>query len=167
LGKCKRKIGPLRRTGRDLFPTCLVLLSAGSIFSISRPTTVHTVKQTTHYIHIYRMPAAISKPRNKGKARADPYEKITASMPLGKQLAHTGRSSLRLERRFNRTNLVDKKVRDQAIRNLTAFVSKGDAESSSASRYSPLSDAEMSKLWKGLFYCRSISREFSHIRRKQ
>lgn len=39
------------------------------------------------------MPAAISKPRNKGKARADPYEKITASMPLGKQLAHTGMST--------------------------------------------------------------------------
>ena len=38
------------------------------------------------------MPAAISKPRNKGKARAEPYDasKETASMPLGKQLAHTG-----------------------------------------------------------------------------
>ena len=39
------------------------------------------------------MPAAISEPRNKGKARAEPYDtsKETASMPLGKQLAHTGK----------------------------------------------------------------------------
>ena len=42
------------------------------------------------------MPAAISKPRNKGKARAEPYDtsKETAAMPLGKQLAHTGMSTL-------------------------------------------------------------------------
>ena len=50
---------------------------------------------------------------------------------------------------------VDKKVRDQAIRNLTAFVSRGDAESSESGGYTPLSDDEMSKLWKGLFYCMS------------
>jgi hypothetical protein len=38
------------------------------------------------------MPAAINKSRNKGKARAEPYDtsKVSASMPLGKQLAHTG-----------------------------------------------------------------------------
>ena len=42
------------------------------------------------------MPAAISNPRNKGKARAEPYDtsKETASMPLGKQLAHTGKPHL-------------------------------------------------------------------------
>lgn len=42
---------------------------------------------------LLKMPAAISKPRNKGKARAEPYDtsKETASMPLGKQLAHTGK----------------------------------------------------------------------------
>ena len=51
----------------------------------------------------------------------------------------------------------EKKVRDQAIRNLTAFVSRGDAESSESAGYTPLSDEEMSKLWKGLFYCASSS----------
>jgi hypothetical protein len=42
---------------------------------------------------LLKMPAAITKPRNKGKARAEPYDtsKETASMPLGKQLAHTGK----------------------------------------------------------------------------
>ena len=45
------------------------------------------------------MPAAISKPRNKGKARAEPYDtsKETASMPLGKQLAHTGKQTFPLQ----------------------------------------------------------------------
>jgi hypothetical protein len=45
------------------------------------------------------MPAAITKPRNKGKARAEPYDtsKETASMPLGKQLAHTGKLPISLE----------------------------------------------------------------------
>lgn len=41
------------------------------------------------------MPAAIPRPGNKskGKARADPYEKTSAELPLGKQLAHTGEST--------------------------------------------------------------------------
>jgi hypothetical protein len=48
---------------------------------------------------LLKMPAAISKPRNKGKARAEPYDtsKETASMPLGKQLAHTGKPPISLQ----------------------------------------------------------------------
>ena len=105
------------------------------------------------------MPAAIprSNGKSKGKARADPYEKTSAELPLGKQLAHTGMSpypSMYVHCRIRADCWgVDKKVRDQAIRNLTAFVSRGDAESSESGGYTPLSDAEMSKLWKGLFYC--------------
>lgn len=42
-------------------------------------------------------------------------------------------------------------MRDQAVRNLEAFLSRGSGEAGGA--YEPLSDSEMAKLWKGLFYC--------------
>ncbi|WVW86912.1 hypothetical protein I302_108967 [Kwoniella bestiolae CBS 10118] len=81
------------------------------------------------------MPAAVSR---KGKSRAAPVEdsKPEAAMPLGKQLAHT-----------------DKKVRDRAIAGLVAFLSQGGDTEGESSSYVRLDDAEMAKLWKGLFYC--------------
>ncbi|WWC92815.1 uncharacterized protein L201_007774 [Kwoniella dendrophila CBS 6074] len=81
------------------------------------------------------MPAATTR---KGKSRAVPIEdsKPQAAMPLGKQLAHT-----------------DKKVRDRAIANLVAFLSQGGDTEGQSSSYVRLDDAEMAKLWKGLFYC--------------
>ncbi|WWC73681.1 uncharacterized protein I206_107653 [Kwoniella pini CBS 10737] len=81
------------------------------------------------------MPTAISR---KGKSRAAPAEdaKIEVAMPLGKQLAHT-----------------DKKIRDRAIASLVAFLSQGGDTEGESSSYVRLDDAEMSKLWKGLFYC--------------
>jgi len=42
------------------------------------------------------MPTALTTRKNKGKARAEP-EKVTAALPLGKQLAHTGSSTLALQ----------------------------------------------------------------------
>jgi ribosomal RNA-processing protein 1 len=72
----------------------------------------------------------------KGKERAEP--KTEAVVPFGKQLAHT-----------------DKAVRDQAVRNLTAFLSAGGEGEEEASGYTRLEDKEMAKLWKGLFYCES------------
>ncbi|KAL7425167.1 hypothetical protein Q5752_000855 [Cryptotrichosporon argae] len=77
------------------------------------------------------MPSAARK----GKGREVAAPKTEAALPLGKQLAHT-----------------DKKVRDQAVRNLAAFLSRGAGEAE-GSGYVRLSDAEMAKLWKGLFYC--------------
>lgn len=54
--------------------------------------------------------------------------------------------------------MVDKAVRDRAVQGLAAFLSRGtyvDEESGESSTgYVPLSDSEMAKLWKGLFYCR-------------
>ena len=51
----------------------------------------------------------------------------------------------------------DKAVRDRAVQGLVAFLSRGtyvDEESGESSTgYIPLSDKEMAKLWKGLFYC--------------
>ncbi|OCF33553.1 ribosomal RNA-processing protein 1 [Kwoniella heveanensis CBS 569] len=81
------------------------------------------------------MPAATSR---KGKSRAAPAgeEKVQAVMPLGKQLAHT-----------------DKKVRDRAVASLVAFLSQGGDTEGESSSYVRLSDSEMAKLWKGLFYC--------------
>ncbi|WVR08021.1 hypothetical protein IAU60_005065 [Kwoniella sp. DSM 27419] len=81
------------------------------------------------------MPAAVSR---KGKSRASTAseEKIQAAMPLGKQLAHT-----------------DKKVRDRAVASLIAFLSQGGDTEGESSSYVRLSEAEMAKLWKGLFYC--------------
>lgn len=42
------------------------------------------------------------------------------------------------------------------MRNLTAFLSRGgqgDDDEEGPSGYTRLSDGEMAKLWKGLFYC--------------
>ncbi|KAK8849691.1 hypothetical protein IAR55_005026 [Kwoniella newhampshirensis] len=83
------------------------------------------------------MPAPTSTAR-KGKSRAQPdgEERVQAAIPLGKQLAHT-----------------DKKVRDRAVASLIAFLSQGGDTEGESSNYVRLSDAEMAKLWKGLFYC--------------
>jgi hypothetical protein len=43
----------------------------------------------TSHRQLYTMPTAVPARKNKGKARAEP-EKVTAALPLGKQLAHTG-----------------------------------------------------------------------------
>lgn len=46
------------------------------------------------------------------------------------------------------------------MRNLAAFLSRGgdseDEEAEERSGYTLLSEAEMAKLWKGLFYCESL-----------
>jgi ribosomal RNA-processing protein 1 len=42
-------------------------------------------------------------------------------------------------------------VRDAAVRNLRAFLSRGEGGESST--YVQISEGEMAKLWKGLFYC--------------
>ncbi|WVQ78924.1 hypothetical protein IAT38_001016 [Cryptococcus sp. DSM 104549] len=81
------------------------------------------------------MPAATSR-KGKSRAQAVPEEKAEAVMPLGKQLAHT-----------------DKKVRDRAVESLIAFLSQGGDVEGESSSYVRLGDAEMAKLWKGLFYC--------------
>jgi len=51
----------------------------------------------------------------------------------------------------------DRKVRDRAIQSLIAFLSRGAGDSDDtaegSSGYVRLSDGEMAKLWKGLFYC--------------
>ena len=56
----------------------------------------------------------------------------------------------------------DKKIRDGAVANLVAFLSRGThveasddhaGEPNGESSYVPLSEEEMDKLWKGLFYC--------------
>lgn len=53
--------------------------------------------------------------------------------------------------------MTDKEVRDQAVRNLAAFLSRGgdpeDEDAEERSGYIMLSEKEMAKLWKGLFYC--------------
>lgn len=51
-----------------------------------------------------------------------------SEIPLGKYLAST-----------------EKKIRDGAIKSLANFLAQSDRE--------PLSDVEMAKLWKGIFYC--------------
>jgi ribosomal RNA-processing protein 1 len=43
-------------------------------------------------------------------------------------------------------NLPDKKTRDKAIRSLRKFLAAGNV----------MSEIELIKLWKGLFYCKSI-----------
>ncbi|KAI0318993.1 ribosomal RNA processing protein [Amylostereum chailletii] len=55
------------------------------------------------------------------------------SPPLGKYLASTG------------TSLADKRTRDKAIKSLSTFLSNSD--------HAEISQKDMSKLWKGIFYC--------------
>lgn len=54
-----------------------------------------------------------------------------ATLPMGKALAST-----------------EKSIRDEAIQSLAAYLSQADRLDSE-----PLSDLEMAKLWKGIFYC--------------
>ncbi|KAJ9095311.1 hypothetical protein QFC21_005677 [Naganishia friedmannii] len=102
------------------------------------------------------MPSVTDNHRRKGKGKATQEEPASAVLPLGKQLAHT-----------------DKKVRDAAINNLTAFLSNGgitklsapledasggivmmaDTEDEPETRHGQLPPVEMRRLWKGLFYC--------------
>ncbi|WFD20930.1 hypothetical protein MCAP1_003185 [Malassezia caprae] len=66
-----------------------------------------------------------------GKRRSQPAEPVEAEIPLGKYLAST-----------------EKRVRDRAIRSLAAFVLKSAEETGLS-----LEATELSKLWKGIFYC--------------
>lgn len=97
----------------------------------------------------------------KGKSRAtEPAP--TAAIPLGKQLAHTGTLASAwsawatpslADESAPRADSVDKKVRDRAVQSLVAFLSRGGDAEGSSSGYVRLEESEMSKLWKGLFYC--------------
>lgn len=75
------------------------------------------------------------------------------------------------------TDSADKAVRDRAIRGLVAFVSRGgggemtktgediileEIPQAESSTYVRLEEAEMAKLWKGLYYCM-----FSYLYRRK
>lgn len=60
-----------------------------------------------------------------------PQAEEKAEIPLGRYLAST-----------------EKKTRDGAIKSLASYLALSDRE--------PLSEAEMAKLWKGIFYCQSM-----------
>ncbi|UZJ51872.1 hypothetical protein CBS101457_001192 [Exobasidium rhododendri] len=60
--------------------------------------------------------------------RAEKTLEVKSEIPLGKYLVST-----------------EKKIRDGAIKSLASFLANSDDE--------PLSEAEMAKLWKGIFYC--------------
>jgi hypothetical protein len=111
----------------------------------------------------------------KGKRRAMRLEP-TAALPLGKQLAHTGESLdtlvlypvrqliIYLSSNFP-SDLPDKLVRDHAIESLSLFLSHGGNVSEQGGDVTldgnkaggaALSDADMRKLWKGLFYCQYL-----------
>ncbi|EIW71503.1 hypothetical protein TREMEDRAFT_28117 [Tremella mesenterica DSM 1558] len=70
---------------------------------------------------------ATSAKKLKGKSREVLEESIEAEIPAGKFLVHT-----------------DKKIRDKAFKGLVAFLSQGSGK---------ISEMEMTKLWKSLFYC--------------
>ena len=52
----------------------------------------------------------------------------------------------------------DKKTRDKAIKGLTAFLSQSGEDEATAGKV--LSKSEMAKLWKGIFYCTSVTFSF-------
>jgi len=64
--------------------------------------------------------------------------------PLGKYLASTG-TIIGVSILFPLIISSDKKTRDKAVKNLAAFLSDPDRPH--------ISNHEMDKLWKGIFYC--------------
>jgi hypothetical protein len=158
------------------------VLSDGSRISDFSPAPALNCNNTSTCTHTHNLLAIANMTstarRNKGKGRAQEDEKVIAALPLGKQLAHTGTlvfQVLNLPNFYAWTGMLiseDKAVRDRAVRSLVAFVSRGggipsagddialeeqpEAESSS---YVRLDEAEMAKLWKGLFYCELKSRQ--------
>ena len=64
--------------------------------------------------------------------------------PLGKYLASTGTLIFK-SIVLSCDNSVDKKTRDKAVKNLAALLSDPDRPH--------ISNHEMDKLWKGIFYC--------------
>jgi len=87
-------------------------------------------------------PAAAAAPSStsKGKkASSKQSSGVTLEPPQGKQLAST-----------------EKVIRDAAIKQLAAFLSQAD-DGEGGGGGGRLDEAEMRKLWKGLFYCASSS----------
>lgn len=85
-----------------------------------------------------------------------PSKSSDGTLPLGKYLASTGTRAC-VDLRFNIifflkkitfTHCQDKKTRDKAIKNLSAFLSNSSRDA--------LPKSEMTKLWKGIFYCESL-----------
>jgi len=72
---------------------------------------------------------------------------MSQTPPLGKYLASTGTLILE-KRRFSCDTFADKKTRDKAVKNLAAFLSDPDRPR--------ISNHEMDKLWKGIFYCEPL-----------
>lgn len=72
--------------------------------------------------------AASSSKRSKASTDSTSTSAASTSLPLGKALAST-----------------EKKVRDGAVRSLASFLAQNGVHS--------LSDLELRKLWKGIFYC--------------
>lgn len=68
---------------------------------------------------------------------------MSSTPPLGKYLASAGTCALYIAFIYADA-LEDKKTRDKAIQSLSAFLSSSE---------DALPQAEMNKLWKGIFYC--------------
>jgi ribosomal RNA-processing protein 1 len=69
--------------------------------------------------------------------------------PLGKYLASTGTLIFQQNKFLSSCDTsADKKTRDKAVKNLAAFLSDPDRPH--------ISNHDMDKLWKGIFYCELI-----------
>lgn len=78
-------------------------------------------------------------------------EEENKSLPMAKYFASSGggEHTMCLANESDVFPQLDKAVRDKAVKNLERFlVARGDVI---------MSDKEMTKLWKGLFFCRSVS----------
>lgn len=93
-------------------------------------TTLRPMCAKKFSLHTPTLHTTMGKRSKEQKLRAEPVE---PELPLGKYLAST-----------------EKHVRDRAIRSLAAFLLKSSKEDGLV-----LSPSEMSKLWKGIFYCTS------------
>lgn len=77
--------------------------------------------------------------------------------PLGKYLASTGTFILKSVCSSCDTS-ADKKTRDKAVKNLAAFLSDPDRPN--------ISNHDMDKLWKGIFYCEISSKKKEKRKKK-
>jgi hypothetical protein len=69
-------------------------------------------------------------------------------LPLGKHLASSGLLVLLASGFIFSCMPSDKKTRDRAVQGLSAFLCDGDN--------AKLSEKDLAKLWKGIFYCENI-----------
>jgi hypothetical protein len=101
---------------------------------------------------IIKRKSSYNRPENAKQNTSMASTSASRTPPLGKYLSSTG-TPMSLSIFFLLIISSDKKTRDKAVKNLAAFLSDPDRPH--------ISNHEMDKLWKGIFYCETQSQSES------